>query len=211
MASGMVIRPVILSPSFSAFKSWSSWTDSAVGLNESCAAAGCPSTNSSANAAQIALSIEALLAMVLRVESEPGICTTPFRFSVSRARRGKARRKFASAGRGIAIGCLPAPHSRTITALHHAFLVDLCNDGAIAREQRLGGAHLGADRELALGETVGAVLGVFGGRGVCLRSARAVGALVHLAAGAEVSDFGILRCPKRTCVETVATPDAEIL
>jgi precorrin-3B C17-methyltransferase len=39
-ASGIDIRPVILSPSFSAFRSWSSCTDSAVGLKESCAAAG---------------------------------------------------------------------------------------------------------------------------------------------------------------------------
>src|SRR5258707_1160441 len=85
MASGIDIRPVILSPSFKALRSWSSCTDSAVGLKESCAAAGWASTNSSANAAQRALTIGAPAIETLRVESELGICTTPFRFHVTRA------------------------------------------------------------------------------------------------------------------------------
>src|ERR1019366_9891477 len=84
MASGIDIRPVILSPSFSAFRSWSSCTDSAVGLKESCAAAGWARTKSSANAAQKALMIEVLGMEALKVESELGICTTPFRFLVKR-------------------------------------------------------------------------------------------------------------------------------
>ena len=45
IASGMLTRPVILSPSFSAFRSLSSCTASAVGLKVSCAAAGCANTN----------------------------------------------------------------------------------------------------------------------------------------------------------------------
>src|SRR5881392_2533606 len=89
LVSGMVIRPEILSPSFSAFRSLSSWTASAVGLKDNCAAAGCATTNSSANAAHSALSVGAL-----RVESEPGICTTPFRFSVLRERRRNAGGSF---------------------------------------------------------------------------------------------------------------------
>src|SRR5205814_4183930 len=146
---------------------------------------------------------EALRMMILRVESKLRICTTPFRCSGFASPPQNARRKFASAGGGIAIGCFPAPHARTITALHHALLVDFCNDRAIACEQRLGRAHLGTNRQLALGETVGAVLGVFGGCGVCLRSARAIGELVHLAARSEVSDFRILRRPEWTRIEAV--------
>src|SRR5450759_2490002 len=84
MASGIDIRPVILSP-FSAFRSWSSCTDSAVGLNESCAAAGWARTNNSAMAAHKALTMDVLAMKTLRVESELGICTTPFRFQVTRA------------------------------------------------------------------------------------------------------------------------------
>src|SRR5882757_7925134 len=99
----------------------------------------------------------------------------------------------ASAGRRIAVGGFPAPHARTVTALHHALLVDLGDDGAVTGEQRLGRAHLGANRQLALGETVSAVFGVFGRRRVRLRSTGAIGALVHLAARTEIADFWILR------------------
>src|SRR5437763_5824666 len=115
------------------------------------------------------------------------------------------------AGRRIGIGGFPAPHARTVAAFHHALLVDFGDDGAVARQQRLGRAHLGAERQLALGETVGAVFGVFGRRGVGLRPARAIGALVHLAARAEISDLGVLRRAERTGVEAVTAADAEIL
>src|SRR6267378_2896647 len=109
------------------------------------------------------------------------------------------------------IGGGPTPCARAVTALHHALLVDLGDDRAIAREQRLGRAHLGANRQLALGETVGAVFGVFGRRGVRLRPAGAIGALVHLAARPEVANLRVLRRAERTGVEAVATADAEIL
>src|SRR5260370_14314841 len=111
----------------------------------------------------------------------------------------------------MAVGGLPAPHARPVAGLHHALLVDFGDDRAIAREQRFGRAHLGANRQLALGETVGAVLGVFGRRGVRLRPAGAIGALVHLAARPEVSDFRILPRAERTGVEAVTAADAEIL
>src|ERR1700716_4745018 len=111
----------------------------------------------------------------------------------------------------LVIGGGPTPCARAVTALHHALLVDFGDDRAIAREQRLGRAHLGANRQLAFGETVGAVFGVFGRRGVRLRPARAIGALVHLAARPEVSDLGILRRAERTGVEAIAAADAEIL
>src|SRR6202521_1176802 len=111
----------------------------------------------------------------------------------------------------LVIGGGPAPCARTVAAFHHALLVDLGDDRAIAREQRLGRAHLGANRQLALGEAVGAVFGVFGRRGVRLRPAGAIGALVHLAARAEVADLRILRRAERTGVEAVAAADAEVL
>src|SRR3979490_3347132 len=61
----------------------------------------------------------------------------------------------------LVIGGGPTPCARTVTTLHHALLVDFDDDRAIAREQRLGRAHLGANRQLALGKTVGGVFGVF--------------------------------------------------
>src|ERR1700716_3216247 len=111
----------------------------------------------------------------------------------------------------LVIGGGPTPCARAVTALHHALLVDFGDDRTIAGEQRLGRAHLGANRQLAFGETVGAVFGVFGRRGVCLRTAGAIGAFVHLAARPEVSDFRVLRRAERTGVEAVAASDAEVL
>src|SRR6202022_4196900 len=111
----------------------------------------------------------------------------------------------------LVISSGPTPCARTVTALHHALLVDFGDDRAVAREQRLGRAHLGANRQLALGKTVGAVFCVFGRRRVILRPAGAIGALVHLAARPEVSDFRILRRAERAGVEAVAAADAEIL
>ena len=49
----------------------------------------------------------------------------------------------------FAIGGLPAPGAGAVTALGHALLVDLRDDLAVAGEQRLGRAHLGAERQLA--------------------------------------------------------------
>src|SRR5215469_11375845 len=57
----------------------------------------------------------------------------------------------------LAIRRLPAPGSGPVAALGDALLIDLRNDLAVAGEQRLGRAHLRAQRQLALGEAVGAV------------------------------------------------------
>src|SRR6201991_4087464 len=111
----------------------------------------------------------------------------------------------------LVIGRLPAPCARTIAALYHALLVDFGNDGAIAGKQRLGRAHLGANRQFALDKTIGAILGVFCRRIVVFRSTCAVSALVHLAARAEVSDLRILGCTERTGVEAISAADAEVL
>src|SRR5262245_5975810 len=96
---------------------------------------------------------------------------------------------------GLAIGRLPTPGAGAVAALDHALLVDLGADLAVAGEQRLGRTHLRAERQLALGQPIGAVLHVLGFGAVLLRAARAIRAFVHLAARAEVADLGILRCP----------------
>src|SRR5688572_8188656 len=88
----------------------------------------------------------------------------------------------------FAIGGLPAPGAGAVAALGDPLLVDVGDDVAVAREERLGRAHLGAEREFALGQTVGAVLDIFGRRAVGFRTAGAEGAFVHLAARAEIAD-----------------------
>src|SRR5436305_2625571 len=90
---------------------------------------------------------------------------------------------------GLAIRRLPAPRTGAVAALGDALLVDLRDDLAVASEQRLGRAHLRAQRQLAFGQTVGAVgkdsllaVAELGERAISLGTAGAVGALVHLAA-----------------------------
>src|SRR5262249_53186615 len=109
------------------------------------------------------------------------------------------------------ISGLPAPGARAVAALHHPLLVDLGDDLAVAGEQRLGRAHLGAQRQLALGEAVRAVFLVLDRAVIGLRPARAIGALVHLAARSEVADAWILRRPERAGVEAIAAADAQVL
>src|SRR5437868_10839554 len=83
---------------------------------------------------------------------------------------------------GLAIGGLPSPGARAVTASGHPLLVDLGDDFAVAREQRFGRTHFGTKRQLALGEPVRAILLVFFLAAVDLRPAGAERALVHLAA-----------------------------
>src|SRR5215471_9074016 len=117
----------------------------------------------------------------------------------------------ASGRDGFTVGGLPSPGAGAITALGDAVLVNLGDDVAVAGEQRLGRAHLRAQRQLALGDAIGAVFLVFGRRVVGLRPAVAVGAFVHLAARAEIADPRILRRAERTGVEAVAAADANVL
>src|SRR6185437_1592355 len=89
----------------------------------------------------------------------------------------------AASGRDrLVIGRLPAPGAGAVAAPRHPLFVDLRNDVAVAGEQRLGRAHLGAQRQLAFGETVGAVFLVLFLRTVGLGAAGAEGTLIHLAA-----------------------------
>src|SRR5687768_6410696 len=83
---------------------------------------------------------------------------------------------------GLAIGRLPAPGTRAVAALQDALLVDLGDDLAVSGKERFRRAHLSAQRQLALGEAVGAVFDVFRRRSIRFRARGAVGAFVHLAA-----------------------------
>src|SRR6266478_4559342 len=111
----------------------------------------------------------------------------------------------------LAVGRLPPPGTGAVAALRHPFLVDLRDDLPVAGEQRFGRAHLGTQRQLALDEPVGAVLGVIVGGILRVRTTRAVGALVHLAARTEIADLRILRRAERAGIEAVAAADAQIL
>ena len=105
----------------------------------------------------------------------------------------------------------PAPDLGTLAAPRHALAVDVGNHVAVAAEQRLGRAHLGAGRQLALGEPVAAVLLELRFAAVRLGPARAEGALVHLAAHAEGARLRELRCAERAGVEAIAAADAQVL
>src|SRR5688500_11231660 len=80
---------------------------------------------------------------------------------------------------GLAVGGQPAPCAAAIAALYLPFLVDLRDDLSIAGEQRLARTHLGAQRQLALSQSVGAVFCVLCLGGVGLRPASTICALVH--------------------------------
>src|SRR5687768_13365683 len=130
----------------------------------------------------------------------PGLCPRPGMTAALASRRD-----------GLAIGGPPAPGARAVAALDHPLLVDLGDDLAVAGKQRLGRAHLGAERQLALGEPVGAILHELGLAVVRLRAAGAIGALVHLAARPEVTHPRILRRAERARIEAIAAADAEVL
>src|SRR6185503_121800 len=186
LTSGIEPRPLMMRICCS---SWSSLTASAVGLTDfgCCAEAGV-TTAKSARSARPASARRQILRKAFMMAPPSG-----------------SRRD------GFVIGGFPAPGAGTIAALDHAFLVDLGDDLAVTGEQRLGRAHLGAHRQLAFGEAVGAVFLVFLLRAVELRAAGAEGAFVHLAARAEVADLRILRGAERTGVEAVAAADADVL
>src|SRR6185436_1018135 len=100
---------------------------------------------------------------------------------------------------GTTVGGGPSPDLAALAARGHALAVDIGEDIAFPAEQRLGGAHLGAHRQLAFGETIAAVLLVLGFGVVGFRAAGAERALVHLAAHAERPGLRKLRRAERTC------------
>src|SRR5262249_43030619 len=111
----------------------------------------------------------------------------------------------------LAICGLPTPRTGAVAALQHALFVNLGDNLTVARKQRLGRAHLGAKRQLALGKPVGAVFLILLLAAVGLGAAGAVGAFVHLAAGAKIADLRVLRRAERTGVEAIAAADAQVL
>src|ERR1700731_2782943 len=113
----------------------------------------------------------------------------------------------------FAIRGLPAPGAGAVAAREHALFIDLRDDLAVAGQQRLGRAHLGAQRQLAFEQPVGAVFAVFLDAAGHFRAVAAgtESAFVHLAARAEVADLRILRRAERAGVETIAAADAQVL
>src|SRR5690606_14580574 len=110
-----------------------------------------------------------------------------------------------------AIGGAPAPDLRALAAMDHAGAEDVGHHVAVAGQQRLGRAHFGAGRQLALGQPVAAILFELLGTAVFFRPAGAERALVHLAAHAEGPFGGELRRAERTGVRTVAAADTGVL
>src|SRR6266478_3067734 len=111
----------------------------------------------------------------------------------------------------LAVRGHPAPRPRPVAARGDALLVDVGHLVAVAGQQRFGRAHLGAQRQFSFGQTIGAVFFVLLLRAIELRTAGAIGAFVHLAAGTEIAHLRILRRAERAGVEAVAAADAEVL
>src|SRR5438105_3286451 len=109
------------------------------------------------------------------------------------------------------IGGAPAPGARAEAARHDPVAVDVGDDVAVAGQQRLGRAHLGAQWQFAFADPVAAVAAL-ADRGEMVgrfaRPAIAEGAFVHLAAAAEIAGLRVLRRAERAGVETVAATDA---
>src|SRR4051812_10417220 len=122
----------------------------------------------------------------------------------------RARHQRAPSAGLAGIALPPPPSARAEAARDDALAIDRGHDIPVARQQRLGGAHLGAQRQLALGQAVAAVLLELHFL-VLLRPAGAEGALVHLAARAEIGGLRILRRSERAGVEAIAAADAQIL
>src|SRR5215212_446322 len=201
----MVTRPCTASPFPRALRSCCSFTEDAVGLTElgCCAPAG---------AATARISAKTNAPMMKRAcASNPAMPNLPDFLSAALAAAAPSpqHRPF-SGGDGLAIRRLPAPSTRRVAALGDPLLEDLRDDLAVTREQRLGRAHLGAQRQLAFGETVRAVLLVLQLGIVGLRAAGAERALVHLAARSEVADLRVLWRAERAGVEAVAAADAQV-
>src|SRR5690606_33928164 len=92
----------------------------------------------------------------------------------------------------------PSPELRALAPNHHALPIDVRQLLAVAAEQRLRRAHLGAHRKLPFGKTVASVPLELLGRSVGLGPAGAERALVHLAAQAEGTRLRELRRAERT-------------
>src|SRR3954462_11371693 len=95
------------------------------------------------------------------------------------------------------VGGAPAPHLGALAALDDTVAEDVGHHVAVAGEQRLGRAHLGARGQLALGQAVAAVFLELRLRPVGFGAAGAERALVHLPAHAEGAGRRELRRTER--------------
>src|SRR3546814_17399261 len=104
----------------------------------------------------------------------------------------------------LLVGRAPAPGAGSEAAGDDALAIDVGYHVAVAAEQGLGRAHLRTERQLALGQTVAAVLLELGRRVLRFRPAGPEGALVHLAAAAAVARLRVLRPPARPSIRSDA-------
>src|SRR6478752_2656005 len=144
----MVQRPEIR---LNSRKSCSSFTELAWGstLVGCWALTGCTPT-SKAKSASVPTTMRNLATSVV-------MAVPPMRLELSTATARRPPSPARSSRDGLAIGGLPAPGARAVATLDDALFVDLRNNVAIAGQQRLGRAHLGAKGQLALREPIGAV------------------------------------------------------
>src|SRR5689334_8335432 len=145
----MVPRPCAL---LSSRRSCSSLIDSCVGLTcwALTGAASPASISTTIAATRIRIRAISLVMVLISVRSSPpaGAGNTP---------NGAPANVRASSRRdGLTIGNLPAPGAGAVAALGDALLVDLRDDLAVAGQERLGRAHLGAQRQLAFCQPIGA-------------------------------------------------------
>ena len=98
------------------------------------------------------------------------------------------------------VGRAPAPDFSTLAALHHAVTEDVGHHITIPGEQRFGGTHFSARRQLAFCEAVAAVFFKLGFAAIFLRATRAESAFVHLATHPKRALAGKLRCAEGTGV-----------
>src|SRR5262249_1037598 len=122
LVSGMLIRP---STRLSSCNNCCSLTELAVGFTEfGCCAIDAERAASNKRNASAA-------AALITFERNLVIGSVPPVFSFDRLNRDR-----------LFIGSLPAPGAGAVTAFHHALLVDLRDDVAIASKQRFCRAHL---------------------------------------------------------------------
>src|SRR5690625_1645364 len=107
-------------------------------------------------------------------------------------------------------GC-PAPGAAAKAALDDTFAVDLADHLAIASKESPRRADLGTKRQLALGNSVGAIKAELLRRAVPFRPARAIGTFVHDAARSELGCARVLGRPERAGIKAVAAAYAGLL
>src|SRR5262249_21823993 len=127
-----------------------SLTASAVGLTE----LGCWAATGAAAAAHTR---NAIAATAIRMRAQSVAMAVSFFFATCR-RTSRPPIRPLSGCDVFAIRRLPSPGAGAVATLGDAILVNLGDDLSVAGEQRLGRAHLRAQRQFARRQTVGAVL-----------------------------------------------------